>query len=200
MSTNHGSESTATGDPVLEANRDARSRDPNADQLRRSKFRQGWDHAARGRIYTRESLKQLTWQNLGWRLGTLLGDASAGLVDRFYDLAVEQQATRHAAIEHDPAEPVAVPVAVEHHRSIDAIDPPPHDIEHVTTSGDRVLYSASRADEPLLIIDSSTLADSLDPRIDVGVIESLVTVLRFDATDGRERYMSTHHGHGTKQP
>lgn len=198
--TDHGSESIGTGDPVLDVDRDIRSGEPNADRLRRTRFRQGWGHAVRGRVYTRESLERLTWQNLGWRLGTLLGDASVDLVDRFYDLAVEQQSARHAMTEHDPAEPAAVPVAVEHHRSIDAIDPPPHDIEQVTTSGDRVLYSASRGDDPLLIIDSSALADSLDPRIDVDVIESLVTVLRFDDTDGRERYMSTHHGHGTKQP
>lgn len=71
---------------------DSRTEDPNKSGRRLKVFRDGWAHAVAGREYTRETLERLTWQNLGWRLGSLLGATSEGLVDETYDLCVRQQA------------------------------------------------------------------------------------------------------------
>ena len=70
---------------------DIRSDEPNESQLRLRNFRAGWGHAAEGREYTSETLAQLTWQNLGWRLGSVLGATSVELIDEMYDWCVRQQ-------------------------------------------------------------------------------------------------------------
>lgn len=76
---------------------DIRSDDPNQSQLRRRNFGAGWAHAVEGREYTKDTLAQLTWQNLGWRLGSILevtsaNPTSADLIDEMYDWCVRQQA------------------------------------------------------------------------------------------------------------
>lgn len=75
---------------------DIRSDDPNQSRLRRRNFGTGWAHAVEGRQYTEDTLAQVTWQNLGWRLGSVLeansaNPTSADLIDEMYDWCVRQQ-------------------------------------------------------------------------------------------------------------
>ena len=37
------------------------------------------------------ALDQLTWENLGWRLGKIFGDASEELQEELYEWCVKQQ-------------------------------------------------------------------------------------------------------------
>ena len=71
---------------------DDRDTDPDASRYRLARFRIGWDRAVRGDNYSEETLRKLTWDNLGWRLGRLLGEASQENVDRVYRLCVRLQA------------------------------------------------------------------------------------------------------------
>lgn len=70
---------------------DIRSEDPNQSPLRLRNFREGWTHAVAGRVYTQDTLSNLTWQNLGWRLGSVVGAASDPLIEEIYDWCVRQQ-------------------------------------------------------------------------------------------------------------
>jgi hypothetical protein len=75
----------------LRFDRDIRSTDPNETGHRKARFCEGWRKGAVGERYGEESLKELTWDNLGYRLGTLFSDTSPGLVDELYDWCVRQQ-------------------------------------------------------------------------------------------------------------
>jgi hypothetical protein len=48
-------------------------KDPGDDDNRFGNFKAGWRAAVNGDEYV-QVLDNLTWQNLGWRLGKLLGD------------------------------------------------------------------------------------------------------------------------------
>ena len=41
------------------------------DDARQMQFLQGFHRALEGRSYTAETLKTLTWNNLGWRFGRI---------------------------------------------------------------------------------------------------------------------------------
>lgn len=57
------------------------------DDPRRLRFRGGWgDAAERDRAYTDETLAQLTWQNLGYRLGRRFGPRSAKEIDWAFEV------------------------------------------------------------------------------------------------------------------
>ena len=81
----------------LEFEIDSRHQEPNATGHRRSRFREGWRHATAGKRYKDEALRELTWQNLGWRLGKLFGSTETGLVDALYDWCVDQQEVQLSA-------------------------------------------------------------------------------------------------------
>jgi hypothetical protein len=73
-------------------NGDERDRDPNRNAHRKAEFRKGWQKAAKGESLSSGKLdKALTWYNLGYRLGELLGPTPPELIERMYDLCVEQQ-------------------------------------------------------------------------------------------------------------
>jgi hypothetical protein len=76
----------------LEYVQDSRSVEPNETGYRRARFQSGWADAAGGLSYEAKTLETLTWQNLGYRLGKVLGKTSSQLVDDFYYLCVRQQA------------------------------------------------------------------------------------------------------------
>jgi hypothetical protein len=76
----------------LEYVEDSRSVEPNETGYRKGRFRSGWTDAVEGQSYGAGTLETLTWQNLGYRLGKVLGRTSSRLVDDFYDLCVRQQA------------------------------------------------------------------------------------------------------------
>ncbi len=70
---------------------DARDTDPNKSGHRRARFRQGWLNAVEGDVYGDAALKELTWDNLGHRLGAIFGSASEEMIEAQYDWCVRQQ-------------------------------------------------------------------------------------------------------------
>jgi len=71
---------------------DIRDRNPNRNARRKTEFKKGWQKAAKGQPMASGTLeKALTWHNLGYRLGELLGPTPPELIERMYDLCVEQQ-------------------------------------------------------------------------------------------------------------
>ena len=71
---------------------DGRCREPNADGYRKGRFKVGWKHAIGGdEPYNAITLETLYWQNLGYRLGKLLGKASVAIQEEMYDVCVKQQ-------------------------------------------------------------------------------------------------------------
>jgi len=78
----------------LRFDEDIRHEDPNDTAHRKARFREGWRDAATGPPYGEDALKQLTWQNLGYRLGVLFPDTRPELVDKLYDWCVRQQQER----------------------------------------------------------------------------------------------------------
>ena len=61
------------------------------DNRRRAQFRQGWHEAGdeTRADYTAATLKELTWRNLGYRLGQKFGEAALDEIDRAYDQFAE---------------------------------------------------------------------------------------------------------------
>jgi hypothetical protein len=57
--------------------------------------RDGWNNATDGQQYGTKALNDLTWENLGYRLGCLFGDTNPKLIDQLYDWCVEQQSETH---------------------------------------------------------------------------------------------------------
>ena len=68
---------------------------------RKSEFKTGWENSQRNpsdrESYTEETLKKLTWNNLGYRLGRILGPASDEFKERMYDLCASEWEARRAA-------------------------------------------------------------------------------------------------------
>jgi len=75
----------------LTFDKDTRHTEPNKSGHRRARFRQGWLNAVEGKGYGDTALKELTWDNLGYRLGKLFGPASEEMIDTQYDWCVHQQ-------------------------------------------------------------------------------------------------------------
>ena len=69
-------------DAVFTYERDIRS---SGDSRRHGRFKAGWNHAVDSREYGERVLKQLTWQNLGWRFGMYYGDKSEEFRDELYE-------------------------------------------------------------------------------------------------------------------
>ena len=71
---------------------DGRSTEPNVDNSRKGRFKAGWNDAAvRGKDYDAKTLEVLYWQNLGYRIGKLLGDTSEQLQEEMYELCGRQR-------------------------------------------------------------------------------------------------------------
>jgi hypothetical protein len=75
----------------LSFERDDRDTDPDKSGHRRARFRDGWNNAVNGQQYGTKALKDLTWENLGYRLGCIFGDTGPDLVDELYVWCVTQQ-------------------------------------------------------------------------------------------------------------
>jgi hypothetical protein len=84
----------------LEYVRDIRETEPDA--YHQTAFRRGWHeaNAVPAHNYQPNALKELTWQNLGWRLGKLLGQTSDETINEFYDLSVKQLKEKLAQVEN----------------------------------------------------------------------------------------------------
>lgn len=66
---------------------DEREQDAHKNEYRRARFRQ---EAVTNEVYTSETLKRLTWDNLGYRLGKLFGETSPEEINHLYDWCVRQ--------------------------------------------------------------------------------------------------------------
>jgi hypothetical protein len=56
------------------------------DSLRRGQFRAGWEDATvRGEVYREDTLNRLTWHNLGYRFGAVVGPSDAEEIDAVYE-------------------------------------------------------------------------------------------------------------------
>ena len=77
--------------------RDIRDTDPNKNQHRKARFQEGWRKATAGDEYAYKTLEDLTWDNLGFRLGSLFGSTKDDLINELYDWCVEQQAAAKKA-------------------------------------------------------------------------------------------------------
>jgi hypothetical protein len=73
---------------------DDRSTAPEQSGHRRARFFEGWRKAVGGESFEPETLRKLTWENLGYRLGKLYGPTDEPLIDEIYDWSVRQQAAR----------------------------------------------------------------------------------------------------------
>lgn len=70
---------------------DRDEREP-ADDQRRIRFREGWRQGAKGPRYTTpDILDGLRWENLGYRMGTLLKDAPDEFIDVMYAMCAMLQ-------------------------------------------------------------------------------------------------------------
>lgn len=58
---------------------------------REGEFRKGWNNAVDGQEYTDETLDELTWNNLGWRLGRLFGETPDELREEMLRWCAEQR-------------------------------------------------------------------------------------------------------------
>lgn len=75
---------------------DDRYDDPNDSKHREAEFRKGWKAALdpTKAPYKDDTLKKLTWHNLGYRLGAIYGETSQELIGVAYDWAVRQQSSK----------------------------------------------------------------------------------------------------------
>lgn len=60
------------------------------DDARQMQFFRGFRQALAGRPYTAETLRKLTWNNLGWRLGRIYGSGGEAMVDELWNRCVER--------------------------------------------------------------------------------------------------------------
>jgi hypothetical protein len=71
---------------------DPRDTDPNRNAHFKAEFGKGWKKAANGKPMGSGRLEEvLTWHNLGYRLGEILGPTETKLIEGMYDLCVEQK-------------------------------------------------------------------------------------------------------------
>ncbi len=73
---------------------DIRHNEPNETGHRRDQFQRGWHKAVAGASYGEDTLRKLTWHNLGYRLGKLLRKTAPTLIEQEYDWCVKQQAAQ----------------------------------------------------------------------------------------------------------
>lgn len=75
----------------LSYNSDPRYKKPEANAHGKA-FKNGWNDATmRDKEYGTAALEELTWQNLGYRLGKILGPTSEDTQEAMYNLCVRQQ-------------------------------------------------------------------------------------------------------------
>ena len=82
---------------TLYYDKDVRHHNPNRDNRRRVRFKNGWDRFVKGKHMVPSVLTdRLTYENLGYRTAAthnaaFTSDENEELVDRAYDLAVDLQ-------------------------------------------------------------------------------------------------------------
>lgn len=73
---------------------DIRDTAPDIDRTRLTRFKIVWDRGASGHIYGEDALDELTWENLGNRLGAILKNAPPDLQEELYAVCVKIQAAQ----------------------------------------------------------------------------------------------------------
>ena len=80
------------------------------DSRRKGKFRSGWlDAAVRGKQRTEQTLRELTWTNLGYRLGKKHGPLLEPEINAFYDAFAQQYMASRGASDTDTNAPEIMP-------------------------------------------------------------------------------------------
>ena len=79
---------------LLDYEEDQRQENPGSD--RQGAFKRGWGAAVKGenestRYNDDPELNNLTWDNLGYRLGRLFGDTSDELQQELFEWCIDQQ-------------------------------------------------------------------------------------------------------------
>ncbi|MFD1513802.1 hypothetical protein [Halomarina rubra] len=74
----------------LSYDEDVRKVDPERN-YRRGRFKKGWNDAVDGKEYGEETLRTLTWENLGWRIGSIVGEANEHRQQEVYSQLVKIQ-------------------------------------------------------------------------------------------------------------
>lgn len=64
---------------------------PEPEDQRLDVFKEGWRKASTGEEYGEHAHEELSWHNLGWRLGKLFGETSIERKNELYHWCVEQQ-------------------------------------------------------------------------------------------------------------
>lgn len=62
---------------------------------RHANFKQGWTRAVEGKEYE-GVLSELTWNNLGWRLGKIFGDTPDEMRDEMFDWCMKQRSRTYS--------------------------------------------------------------------------------------------------------
>ncbi|MDG5761346.1 hypothetical protein QA600_18610 [Natronococcus sp. A-GB1] len=79
-------------DDRLSYSTDIRNEDPTSDH--QGAFKRGWRDADKGEEYIEDMHEELTWHNLGWRLGVLFGETSDELKQELFEWCKAQQNKR----------------------------------------------------------------------------------------------------------
>lgn len=69
------------------------------DDARRLQFFVGFHRALTGRTYTAETLKKLTWNNLGWRLGKIYGAGEEVIIEELWARSMQAYRRRRTGPE-----------------------------------------------------------------------------------------------------
>ena len=64
---------------------------PDPEDQRLDVFKEGWRKATGGEEYGEHAHEELSWHNLGWRLGKLFGETATELQTEMYRWCVTQQ-------------------------------------------------------------------------------------------------------------
>lgn len=75
---------------------DGRTRHPNHEQIKRrlGSFRRGWAAALKGEEYVPLTLRELKWDNYGYRLGMLEGKVDLDIQEELFEILLESQQRR----------------------------------------------------------------------------------------------------------
>ncbi len=54
-------------------------------------FRSGWTDAVNGRQFTPDTLTRVTWTNVGWRIGQVIGQTNQDVQEQLFNILADLQ-------------------------------------------------------------------------------------------------------------
>lgn len=61
-------------------------------------FRTGWTDAVNGRQFTADTLSRVTWTNVGWRIGQVIGPTSQDIQEQLFTLLADLQTAQQRSV------------------------------------------------------------------------------------------------------